>query len=360
MIRYGLLTLLSFIVFTGSPSFAEPRFKQVLAPQEFIFPRAHGAHPDYATEWWYFTGHLQAKHSSRSYGIELVFFRVGIGRERESASAWAANSLYLAHAALTDDSAGKFSHQERRSRGSFSEAGADETTLRVWLRDWRAELVDEEIRLQFSLPETSVALNLVPSKPIVRHGDRGFSKKGPGEGEASYYTSFTRLKGAGVISRKSLPDEQVEASAWFDHEVTSAKIARGTLGWDWFAVQLETGEELMLYNLRTESGGRSEFSSGTFVNSEGSAVRLSSSDFQISVTESWKSPKTGIVYPSRWRLTVPRLAVSLDLLPTVADQELQTDGSTGVTYWEGRTKVNGEIAGKPSSGAAYVELVGYK
>ena len=122
----------------------------------------------------------------------------------------------------------------------------------------------------------------------------------------------------------------------------------------------ETGEELMLYNLRTESGGRSEFSSGTFVNSEGSAVRLSSSDFQISVTESWKSHKTGIVYPSRWRLTVPRLAVSLDVKPTVADQELQTDGSTGVTYWEGRTKVNGEIAGKPSSGAAYVELVGYK
>ena len=357
--RWILLWLLGSV----APAFAEdlsPPFAQVLEPRQFSFPRDHGAHPEYQTEWWYFTGHLTSE-SQRTFGFELVFFRVGLSpRERLSRSSWATNSLYLTHFALTDDKQQRFVFFERRSRGSFGEAGAKLETLSCWNGPWKAEMAaDGQIYLQAREQQNTLDLVLKPKKPIVLHGENGFSRKGSELGAASFYTSFSRLEGAGTISLQGEEFTISKASAWLDQEVTSSERAHGTLGWDWFAIQLDNGEELMLYQLRDQSGAPTEFSSGTWIRADGSSTTLKREDFELKVLEEWNSPRSGISYPARWTIRVPKLDYTLDIVPTVADQELTTEQSTRINYWEGRAVVRGVRRGDIVLGNAYVELVGY-
>lgn len=356
------------------PEPSKPGFAEVLKPPTLSWPRSHGAHPLYATEWWYFTGHLTSSDKPEhraapeiategSYGFELVFFRVGINPEANSSSrsAWKMQSLYLAHAALTDDSSKSFSYAERRSRGAFAEAGASEEGLNVWLRDWSAKGdVGEKngsIELNFEVDAKKLRLLLTPEKAVVLHGEKGLSRKGPNAGEASYYTSFSRLKGEGDLFEQGV-SKKLFASAWFDHEVTSSELSRGTIGWDWFSLQLKDGRELMLYQLRTAEGGISPFSSGTLVEKDGSSEHLKASDFSIAVQSSWTSPKSGITYPALWRIRLPEKDIDFKISPTVPAQELFTPGSTGLSYWEGRARVE-QSDKQELLGSAYIELVGY-
>lgn len=341
---------------------AEPVFAEADGKYQLLYPRDHGAHPDYETEWWYVTGHLAAD-TARTFGFELVFFRVGVQPELESKSAWRTGSLYLSHFALTDDASNSFQHFESRSRGSFSQAGADLGRLHVWNRDSSLEMIDGIIRLRASADDPAgsvqLTLELKPAKPLVLHGENGFSRKGPNPGEASYYSSFTRLTGAGTLATSSGQHRISKASAWLDQEFSSSKLSRGTQGWDWFAVQLQSGEELMVYYLRDAAGKPSAYSSGTWVRPDGSATHLAQNDFVIESNGTWLSPHSGKRYPSNWTIRVPKAGMVLEVVPTVADQELSTGSSTNVTYWEGRSKVTGSQSGKPVAGDAYVELVGY-
>lgn len=333
-------------------------FRQALGDYSLHYPQDHGAHPDYATEWWYFTGHLRSKE--RMFGFELVFFRVGVSPELQSKSAWAVESLYLAHFAITDDKQARFFHSERRSRGNFEQAGAAKDKLKVWLGPWRAEMRDEKIFLEATEMDSSLTLELQSSKPLVLHGKNGLSQKGPNPGDASYYSSFTRLIGSGSLRFKGEQFPIEHASAWMDQEFSSSKLSRETLGWDWFAIQLDNNEELMLYQLRNADGSVSPYSSGTLINSAGEATALRHDEFTIEVLERWRSNNTTIEYPAKWRIQIPNRSIDLIVTPTVNDQELVTAESTGVTYWEGRTTVEGVVGNTPQRGSAYVELVGYK
>lgn len=354
----ALLVLLLF--FVAQPANADSNaFSQVLAPRPFTFPRDHGAHPDFQTEWWYFTGHLEGEQK-RTFGFELVFFRVGLRPGAvDSQSNWATNSLYLAHFALTDDERRGFQFYERRSRGAFNDAGASLETLSCWNGPWRAELTaDGAIRLTATEEDEELNLELRPKKPIVLHGDRGLSRKREEPGAASYYTSYTRLEGTGSIKIDGERFPIVHASAWLDQEVTSSERSHGTQGWDWFAIQLDNGEELMLYQLRDEQGRPTEFSAGTLIGVDGSSRSLKHDDFKLEVLGEWTSARSGVRYPARWRIELP--GYRLEVEPTVADQELTTEQSTKVTYWEGRARVRGTKGERIVLGNSYVELVGYK
>lgn len=348
------------LLFTApGDSIAEPDFAAVSEHYRFKFPRSHGAHPEYATEWWYFTGHLQAA-SGESFGFELTFFRVGVNPTVSSRSKWAVQSLYLAHFAVTVDRQNEFIYSERTSRDNFGRAGASAESLMVWIGDWRAEMQGESIELKAAADRASLSLKVAPEKPPVLHGENGISRKASGAADASYYSSLTRLRGSGTIAVDGRQYRITSASAWMDHEVTSSSLARGVEGWDWFALQLDTGEELMLYQLRRQDGTISKYSSGTFVAKDGSTTHLKHGDFTIEVLGHWKSKATSITYPARWRLRVPARGIDLEAAPTVADQELQTAASTGVTYWEGRATAAGVVAGRPARADAYIELVGYR
>jgi predicted secreted hydrolase len=312
-------------------------------PVPFEFPRDHGSHPDAAIEWWYYTGHL-ADPAGNAYGFQLTFFRVG--------------ELALAHFGWTDAARGRFEFAEKSHLALPGIAEFAEGKLEVSNEDWTASEHAGIHRLRMGSPGRTVSLELTAAKPPLLQGESGFSRKGPGENEYSHYVSIPRLIARGTI-REGGRAVALTGTAWFDHEWGPGVLPAAAAGWDWFAIQLDDRSELMLYRMRTKDGGATPFSSGVFVPASGPPVRLRWDDVRLESTGRWRSPRSGGVYPSGWKISVPRLGLETTLTPLVADQELSTGRSTGVTYWEGACRVEATRGGKPVKGRAYAELTGY-
>jgi len=321
-----------------------PRPPAAPTPSTLAFPRDHGSHPDAAVEWWYYTGHLEDR-DRRAYGFELTFFRVG--------------ELQLAHFAWTDASAGTFRYAEKAHLALPGIASSDARRLAVSNEDWSAEEIGGVHRLRARGPAGTLTLELTPRKPPVLQGERGLSRKGPGASEYSHYVSITRLDAAGALARANGGSVPLTGTAWFDHEWGPGALPAEARGWDWFAVQLSDGSEVMLYRLRAPDGSATPFSSGTFVPARGAPVPLRWSDVRFEETRFWTSPKSGARYPAAWRIGLSSLGLSLDVAPLIADQELVTEKSTGVTYWEGACRVAARRGAAALEGKAYVELTGY-
>ena len=358
-----LLTLNLFI-----PNIFGEDFKRALPGRTFSFPQDHFSHPEFKTEWWYYSGHLQSLgKDGKSFGYQLTFFRTGLTREtRHQKSKWSIQNLYFAHLAITDESKKRFEYLEKISRGSLGEAGASlyntgEKTFRVWIEDWSVEgkdLVMQNHFLKAGDKIFGIELMLTPEKKPVIHGQNGISQKAEGEGYASHYYSIPRLKTEGKIflQKEGVP---VQGISWMDHEFGSTQLREYQVGWDWFSLQLDKGLELMLYQIRQKNGKIDPYSSGTIIFHDGTNQRLPKKDFQIEVLKQWKSQKSGAIYPSKWRIKIPGHQIELTLSPTVKNQELVTKESTRVTYWEGSVKINGKYQGDPIKGMGYVELTGY-
>lgn len=355
-----LLSLTLPTALAASPASAP--FQPATAGYRYEFPRDHGSHARYRTEWWYYTGHLRSKNG-RAFGFELTFFRRGVPPDeiKTLPSKWSISHLYLAHFAVTDINGKKFHFSEKFSRDGLGKAGADESRLRVWIDDWRAEAATDSTgsHTVVAHDEThSLALTLQPAKPLVTHGAAGISRKGKDVSQASHYYSFTRLVTTGSLT---IDGEQFEVTGltWMDHEFGSTELGTDQVGWDWFSIQLEDDTELMLYRMRRKDGSSDLASSGTAVSPDGRTRHLEVTDFQIESTATWTSPDSKATYPSRWKLTFPSLGLVLDVTPLLADQELRTSRSTKVSYWEGAVAVTGTKQGKPVKGQGYVELTGY-
>jgi predicted secreted hydrolase len=340
---------LALLLFVG-------RFKPLDPNQKISFPRDHGAHEDTRVEWWYVTGQLETA-SGKRLGYQLTFFRTGVTDDASPrASSFAAKDVHLAHFARTDVSKGTFRFAERLHRDGPGAAYARTGRLSVANEDWRLEEAGGRLVLFARDGGDELSLVLSPEKPPVLHGPNGISRKGPDPDAVSKYVSLTRLASAGWWTSGGT-SEAVTGLSWFDHEWGSGSIGKETRGWDWFALHLLDGRDLMLYRMRATGGGASPFSSGTLVDGNGTALALSSQDFSIEEVARWKSPASGATYPARWTLRVPKAGLVLDVAPLVANQELVTEKSTRVTYWEGACDVKA-TAGAPA-GRAYVELTGY-
>lgn len=341
-------------------------FEQALEPRPFDFPADHGPHPRYRTEWWYLTGNLEDA-TGRHFGYQATFFRSALTPEpvpRESA--WAADQLYMAHFALTDTAGGTFSSFERFGRDALGLAGARAEPLRVWVEDWELAARDDgteespatdlpPLSLRLSTPEAGLDLRLDAVKPIVLHGERGLSRKGPSAGNASYYYSFTRIESHGTV-RVDETEIAVAGESWLDREWSTSLLEPGTAGWDWLALQLDDGSELMYFRLRGEDAASAPMGeSGTVVAADGTSRQLAAGDADLAPLRSWTSPSTGAIYPSGWRLSLPAEGLELEIEPRLPQQELVHT----FTYWEGAVAVNGQRQGRPVAGAGYVELTGY-
>jgi predicted secreted hydrolase len=341
---------------------ADPEgFERALVPRAFVFPGDHGPHPTFRTEWWYWTGNLRASGSegARRFGFQLTFFRTALAPTlAPRRSAWSARDVYLAHLAVTDVEAGRFRARDRWARGALDLAGAAGNPLQVWIGDWSAEAASDQggwpLRLRAGDGDLGIELALSPGKAPVLQGDRGLSRKSSGEGNASYYYSLTRMPVSGKV-RAGGRAFTVEGLAWMDREWSTSALAPEQVGWDWFALQLDDGRELMLYRLRTRDGGVSPESQGTLVAADGSARGLGRDAVEVQVLDYWTSPRGGTRYPGRWRLRVPADDLDVTVTPVVADQELDL----AVRYWEGAVRVEGTARGAPLRGTGYVELVGY-
>jgi predicted secreted hydrolase len=345
--------------------FAE-EFKRALPGKAFSFPRDHYSHPEFKTEWWYYTGHLQSGNR-KSYGYQLTFFRSGLKRDpNPSKSKWSIQDLFFAHLALTDESRKKFDYREKISRGSLEEAGAIPYTpgqkpFRVWIEDWSMELKTVQVQnhqLRAGGKDLGIELLLQPEKNPVIHGKNGISHKAEGEGYASHYYSISRLKTSGKVFLQG-EEILVQGTSWMDHEFGSVQLREYQAGWDWFSIHLENNIELMFYQIRHKDGKIDPYSSGTMIFTDGKSEHLPLKEFRVEILGQWKSRKSQAVYPSGWKIHLPRYGIELTLSPTVKDQELITEASTRVTYWEGSVKVEGKFQGNPVKGRGYVELTGY-
>lgn len=338
----------------------------ITGPCGLEFPRDHGPHHGYRTEWWYYTGNLRAKTGER-FGFQLTFFRSQMspsGQEKtwpKPASAWRSQQIIIGHAALSDIDGKRFLHTEEIGREAVGIAGArrESETATVFLKNWSVRLSPQAHQLKAVTDDFSFELTAIPLKEPVLHGDTGYSLKGSTPERSSCYYSFTRLETRGMLTTNG-KTFSVEGSAWMDHEFSSAPLEPGLAGWDWFSLQLSDNTELMIYLLREKDGGYSPASGGTFVETSGKAIHLSSKELHVEISDYWKSPHTGTKYPCRWNIRVPSLKLNLSLVSNLADQEMQSPETTRVTYWEGSVSVKGNVGERSVTGAGYVELTGYE
>lgn len=325
-------------------------------------PRDLYAHGCAQTEWWYYTGHMRTA-TGRRFGFELVFFkrRTDLDRFGVVPLRLIANPLYLAHFALTDEARSSFRYEHRKSAARPFDLPAAASEERYYLRlgNWSVREAEGAHVLRATLGDDLIfEATLRNKKPHVLNGHAGVGVSFKDEGEASRYFSLTRMEAEGLITWHG-ETETFTGSAWMDREFGTWRTTENQKGWDWFSIQLETGAEVMVYHLRNTAGEPSPFSSGTYVDAAGNWTHLAREDFRLEALDHWTSPHTGARYPSRWRLVVPRFGVEVEVLPVLADQELDTRGTTMIVYWEGACRVAGRHAGQQTSGRAYVELVGY-
>jgi predicted secreted hydrolase len=331
-------------------------FARAIEPYEWQFPQDFGAHPDFQTEWWYYTGNL-ATADGRRFGFQFTIFRRAITPEATSTdSEWRTNQIYLAHFTVSDIANEQFFHEQRLSRGGAGLAGATvDPRYRVWLEDWQILAQNDDASLvTIAAAADTFALNLTleQTKPPALQGENGLSHKSSDEGNASYYYSLSRLltEGTITINGETFP---VSGVTWKDHEFSTSALGTGAQGWDWFGLIFDDNSEMMLGQIRMVDGSTEPAFGGIFVHPDGSTEYLPSASFTITPTATWTSPHTGAEYPSGWDITVQTTAGTLAFHaePLQRDQEL---ADTEPSYWEGAVRITGDV-----TGYGYAELTGY-
>ena len=358
--RALLLTMFLGMVFAANGEDASG-WRKAEPGWKFEWPRDHALHPDFKTEWWYFTGNLRAA-DGRRFGYQVTFFRQGVrapGMRTESKSRFVADDMKFGHFTVTDVKAGQFHFSQQLLRGAFGEAGfgdlkKDERL--AWLGDWSLGMKDDgTMQLHAGDGARSLELQLESAKPWTLHGDAGLSAKADVPGHASQYYSGTRMRSRGTLQIEG-QQLAVEGESWFDHEWATNQLTPGQVGWDWFSVQLDDGTELMIYRLRKKDGSVDGASSGSFIATDGSVRHLRLDEMRLTPTKFWQSAKTHGRYPIGWRVEVPVLGLALDVTTPVEAQELALDP---VAYWEGMIDVRGKRDGREVNGHGYLELTGY-
>ncbi|MCP5157532.1 MAG: carotenoid 1,2-hydratase [Ectothiorhodospiraceae bacterium] len=333
-------------------------FARASTPRAFVFPADHGSHPEFRTEWWYFTGTLRAE-DGRRFGFQLTFFRFAVAAEQPPRdSAWATRQVWMAHFAVSDEAGRRFAAHERFARGALGMAGARAAPFRVWLDDWAVDGADRGLApavLRAREGDDAIELALSPGKPVVLQGDAGLSRKSAEPGNASYYYSLTRLPARGVVTVDGVR-HTVRGEAWLDREWGTSALAADQVGWDWFALRLDDGRELMFYQLRRRDGTADPASAGSLVEVDGRRRPLAAGDVRLTARSTWRSPRSGARYPVAWRLEVPAEGIDLEVVPWLTDQELDVS----FRYWEGAVDVRGRAGDRAVRGEGYLEMTGYR
>lgn len=336
-------------------------FKKAVEKIRFKFPEDNGAHPEFRTEWWYFTGNLETK-TGRKFGYQFTIFRTALSPDKaERNSDWNSNQIYMGHFTITDIENNDFYYSEKFCRDGNYLAGAVAAPLKIWVEDWQvnevAVLPDKEfpeVKLSAGTDETAIELFLTPVKNIILQGEEGLSKKSGEDGNASYYYSITRIRTNGKVK---INDEEFEVTgySWLDREWSTSALSPEQKGWDWLSLQLDNDFEVMYYQMRKKDGSADNFSKGAIVNPQGEKENIFLQDVILSVTEYWTNDE-GMRYPSGWKLLVPSKQIELIITPAVKNQELKLS----VRYWEGSVIVSGKFGTENVTGRGYVELTGYE
>ena len=333
------------------PALAADDYPPVRQGVALQFPRDHGSHPQFRSEWWYITGWLKAA-GGKELGMQITFFRNRPRVAEGVPSRFAARQLLFAHAALADPAAGGLLHDQRAARAGFGLAEAEEGRTEVAIEDWSLRQTGSGYAAEVAARNFRYALRFEAKQAVLLQGERGFSRKGPNPAQASYYYSLPHLAvtGSVVIGGREL---EVSGEAWLDHEWSSEALAEGATGWDWIGINLDDGGALMAFRMRTKDGG-SFWAGGTLRGADGRVRILKPGEVQFATRRSWRSPRTGTEYPVSVRVAAG--ALSFEIEPLMDDQELDARASTGTVYWEGAVRAR---QAENWTGRGYLELTGY-
>ena len=321
---------------------------------KYEFPRDHHAHPDFKTEWWYFTGNVETE-DGQEFGFQLTFFRQGVRRDDAAVTRFAVGDIKLAHFAVSEVSHGRFRYGQKVSRGSFGEAGFSDGARVAWIDDWELRLrEDGAFLLRAREGGAALDLTLVARKAPVFHGEDGVSQKSEGAGRASHYYSLTRLEAEGALTLDGRA-MAVKGWSWFDQEWATNQLTEKQTGWDWLSLQFEDNTELMLFQIRLKDGGRDSFSHGTWIDAEGNATPVKNEDFELVPGRTWRSKATGGAYPTEWSVRIPKLDLQIAVRAAMDDQELVLEP---IAYWEGSVRAEGTRGEKAVAGRGYLEMPG--
>lgn len=322
---------------------------------KYVFPKDHQPHHQFASEWWYYTGILHVS-KQRSFGYQLTFFRVGTKPNDGQSEA-----IYIAHFALSDLKSKKFYYFDRLNRPILKMANAfpEKNGVFLWNKNWSARIQNNEHILEAEAENIKINLKLYSNQKPIIHGkpNENISRKGDCPSCASHYYSLTNLQSTGQIQ---IDDEvfNVQGISWMDHEFGSSQLQAHQEGWDWFSLYFDDGSSLMLYQIREKNGKISPYSQGTYVSSDGKSQYLGQKEILMHPVKNWLSPHTKTFYPLIWEITIPKLNLGIKTLPLSLDQELRTNNSTRISYWEGAIKAVDRVSGKKIA-EGYLELTGY-
>jgi predicted secreted hydrolase len=328
-----------------------PAYPAVVPGVAFQFPKDHGAHPGFRTEWWYITGWLEPEEGP-ALGFQVTFFRTRPSVDQENPSAFAAKQVLFAHAAISDPVEKRLLHDQRVARTGFGLAEAATSDMDVVIDDWGLKRAPDD-RIATNVAGDRFALDLAfrPTQPILLQGERGFSRKGPRPEQASHYYSIPHLEVSGSVKRGNRT-AQVKGTAWLDREWSSAYLDPRAVGWDWVGFNFDDGAALMAFQIRGENGS-ALWAGGTYRDAQGSVVTFAPQDVRFTTERTWRSERTGAVYPVERGLTVrlPSGERTWRVRPLFDDQELDSRAGGGPVYWEGAAEIEG--------GRGYLELTGY-
>ena len=208
------------------------------------FPEDYGEHPDYASEWWYTTGHLstpwQAFKTTQHFGYEATLFRIARPIVAKSltlkSSEWKPQQLYMIHVALSDLTGQRFYYASSYERDNPFRNVVEVSPWRLMAKSLSLKAFqDKKARLPIwdlsvKDPAFSLNLRLIPQKNKVFHGTpNGYSKKGNCDSCASLYYSFTDITTSGTLTlegrkKGEKPEiQKVYGKSWFDHEFGSSQ-----------------------------------------------------------------------------------------------------------------------------------------
>ena len=346
--RRQFLSILPVLAFARA---AWANHLEVRQAYELVFPRDHGAHAQYRTEWWYITGWVRDE-SSGELGVQITFFRSRPGVQEDNPSKLAPKQLVFAHSAVADPRLGRLRHDQRAARAGLGLADAETGNTRVWVEDWSLQLTPDGYIARVPARDFEMALTFKPTQGILLEGNRGFSRKGPKPAQASYYYSRPHLAVGGTIAVQGRT-RQVTGQAWLDHEWSSGYLAPEAAGWDWIGINLAAGGALMAFRIRSRDG-HDLWAGGTFRDGSGRTSVFAPGDIRFQPLRSWRSPRTNAEYPVAMEVTAGPIKLRLD--PLMPDQELDSRASTGTIYWEGAVRAMQDGA---EAGRGYLELTGY-
>lgn len=333
---------------------ANAAYEQALPGAALVFPRDHGPHPGYRIEWWYLTANL-VDDRGRDWGLQWTLFRTAMrppGDAADPDNPWQASQLYMAHFAVSAPD-GHRAYQRYARGGDFDgirQAGARAAPFAAWLDDWRLESVGGDwlpLRLVAAQGALAAELELDSDRPLVLQGESGFSQKHP-EGGGSFYYSHPWLAVSGTLRAggEAIP---VRGQAWLDREWSSQFLQDDQLGWDWFALHLDSGDKLMAFQLRGTDGG--QYRHAVLLRSDGG--RRVAAPEELVLEETRRAAVAGRELPLGWRLIWPDAGLDLRVDAGLDDQWMDVD----FPYWEGRV-IASDAEGE-RVGVGYLEMTGY-